>query len=118
MADMTVAEVDMTGQSGTIGSAVVFSPPHAVNISSNHRTTQNMHTMQNRQYAQNMQQQNIQNFKRAASPLPQNSAASRATRLFIKEVVVAPRVFTYAVPTTNAGGAHLKAWAAKFAGTG
>lgn len=82
---MNVAGVGISGSGGNMGAAVVFSPKYPVNITSNYREQQGMGRM------------------------AVQDAATRSTRLFIKEMVVAPSLFTYIVPTAG-GGAHLKAW--------
>ena len=90
--DMSIVEAGMTGQAGSLGSSVVFTPSFRVNISSNHRANGN-----NGNYAHHQQQHNIL-----------HSAPTTSTRLFIKEFSLSPLVFTYAIPTMHAAG--LRAW--------
>jgi hypothetical protein len=101
-ADMATAEVGMSGGAGQMGSPVVFHPEHLVNITSNHARSSGSRGQQ--QYGD-----------MAASPqsagVP-DASVTRSTRIFIKESVLAPTLFTYMVPTAGAKTTHLKAWTA------
>lgn len=90
-AEMDVAGVGMTGSGGNMGAAVVFSPKYPVNITSNHRAGGT-----------------FQSNGRMAVPVD-DTTPTRSTRLFIKETVLVPSLFTYNVPTVESG-AFLKAW--------
>lgn len=99
MAEMSNAEVGITGQAGSLGSTVVFSPSYPVNISSNQRVNVN--------YAHSQYP-----GRTGIRPVPEEpvllSAPVTSTRLFIKEFSLSPQVFTYAVPTMHTAG--LRAW--------
>eukprot|EP00598_Pedospumella_elongata_P005988 CAMPEP_0184970786 /NCGR_PEP_ID=MMETSP1098-20130426/3135_1 /TAXON_ID=89044 /ORGANISM="Spumella elongata, Strain CCAP 955/1" /LENGTH=711 /DNA_ID=CAMNT_0027492765 /DNA_START=79 /DNA_END=2214 /DNA_ORIENTATION=- len=101
MQDMSIAEAGMTGQAGSLGSCVVFTPSHRVNISSNQRANGNNGNSGNNgnygNYAHHQHQHNIL-----------TSAPTTSTRLFIKEFSLSPQVFTYAIPTMHTAG--LRAW--------
>ena len=94
--EMKVAGAGFTGSSGQVGSPVVFHPEHATNITSNHQDRDS--------YSPN-----------SGSGGP---AVTRSTRLFIREAMLHPTVFSYCVPTTQ-GPAYVKAWTTgKAASTG
>ena len=103
MQEMGSAEVGMTGQAGSLGSSVVFTPAYRVNVSSNHRANGN-----NGNYA-HYQPHNVRTEYHPVQDNPLlNSAPTTSTRLFIKEFSLSPLVFTYAVPTMHTSG--LRAW--------
>lgn len=85
--EMKVAGAGFTGSSGQVGSPVVFHPEHATNITSNHQDRDSYNPS-------------------SGSGGP---AVTRSTRLFIREAVLHPAVFSYCVPTRQ-GPAYIKAW--------
>mmetsp|Transcript_870 Transcript_870/g.1809 ORF Transcript_870/g.1809 Transcript_870/m.1809 type:complete len:763 (-) Transcript_870:690-2978(-) len=96
-AEVGVSGASVTGNSGQVGSPLVFHPEHPVNISSDARAAE--HKMPRPPAG-----------SPAAAVIPQPTLTTHTTRLFIKESVIKPLLFTYIVPTCSEKTAHLKAW--------
>lgn len=100
--DMSTASVGTSGQGGSISAVVKFHLPYPVTVPSNHLG--GVQPGGTRTYAQPW-------GARKVSVLPPvEPVDSKSTRLFIREMIVTPHVFTYYVPKPGNSNTYLRAW--------
>jgi len=116
--DMMMMEMSMTGASmstgGTLGAAVVFTPPFAVNISSNTRSSSTTSSRQQQSRGRSSSATTTAvgvGVAGGADFLNSGSGVTSATtRLYVESMKLEdPYVFSYIVPGQSSA-AHLKAW--------